>query len=87
MLPEDEQKQAEVPIVPGRTWFMLYFRDGDEVRSELSLARAVNDSGALIDWAERLILPKIDLLDGPPEGRGSQPPDPDIEVPVERRAS
>ena len=66
-----------------RTWFLLYFRDGNIVRSELSLARAVNHEGQLVNWAERLILPDIDL-----HGPDSATDDfnaPDMDVRVLRR--
>ena len=91
MLPEDERRQIDGEVVHlGPTWFLLYFRDGDTVRSELSRAHGVSDAGTLLEWSERLILPEIDLLDGPsplehrPDDAG---PDSDVEVPVERRVS
>ena len=66
------------------TWFLLYFRAGDVVRSELSYAKAVDQSGELIDWKERLILPDIDV-GGPALILDAPPAPPDVEVPVWRR--
>ena len=56
----------------GGTWFLLYFRSDDIVRSELSYARAV-ESGGLIEWKERLILPDINLLGPRPRSWTSHP--------------
>lgn len=67
----------------GGTWFLLYFREGDVVRSELSYAMAVAESGRLLRWKERLILPDIDLLGPEPEAVDDTPPD--VDVPVSRR--
>lgn len=73
----------------GGTWFLLYNRVEDVVRMEVSYARAVSGSGALLDWAERLILPDIDLLNpsSPRVGRDTAPPSPDVDFTVTRRAS
>ena len=70
----------------GGTWFLLYNRVEDIIRSELSFANAVDESGSLLKWRERLVLPDIDLLRPPPEddqGEGT----PDVDVPVTRRVS
>lgn len=77
-------------LVPnlGGTWFLLYNRTGDVVRSELSFANKVDKSGMLLKWSERLILPDIDMLNPPPGdggGRDDITP-PEIDVPVSRRA-
>lgn len=69
----------------GGTWFLLYNRAGDLLRSELSYAKSVDDQGGLIDWRERLILPDIDLS-RPPAIMDSTPnTQPDVEVHVSRR--
>lgn len=86
LLPEGERGD-ELPVA-GKTWFLLYRRDKDTVRSELSLARGATDDGKLIEWRERLILPVINLLDGDGPDRGTRVIDvPPIDVPVERLAS
>ena len=69
----------------GPTWFLLYYRDKDIVRSELSLAIEVSKTGVLKKWSERLILPEINMLDGgAPKDTGSESLK-DVDVPVERR--
>ena len=70
----------------GGTWFLLYNRVGDMLRSELSYAKNVDNQGELIDWRERLILPDIDLATPLPvimDNTPSTPPD--VEVRVSRR--
>jgi hypothetical protein len=83
LLPEDAEPNAETITAIQPTWYLLYLRDQDEVRSELSLARSVGPKGKL-QWFERLILPAINLLDGPPSG-GESVDAPDVDVPVTRR--
>lgn len=70
-----------------RTWYLLYFRDGDMIRSELSLANGVTAEGNLLLWAERLILAPFNLYEGD-GGFGVAPePTPDVDVPVVRRSA
>jgi len=55
LLPDDDRLTDGQRLVRfGPTWLFLYHRDGDTVRSELSLARSVSESGALLKWSERL---------------------------------
>ena len=68
------------------TWFFLYFRAGDTLRSELSLAEAVSSTGMLLKWKERLVLPEIDLLP-PKPSVGTDTPPPNLDVQVTRLAS
>lgn len=69
------------------TWFLLYYDSDTQVMSELSLPSAIDESGFIEDWSERIILPVINLADGSssirPRGDG---PDlgPDAEVRVTR---
>ena len=70
----------------GGTWFLLYNRVGDMLRSELSYAKNVDNQGELIDWRERLILPDIDLATPLPVIMDNTPnTPPDVEVRVSRR--
>ncbi|QWV97758.1 hypothetical protein KP005_00220 [Geomonas nitrogeniifigens] len=46
------------------TWLFLVSRRRDEVRSELSLPKLITDSGHVVDWEERILLPSIPLEDG-----------------------
>lgn len=85
--PEERLPETDDALDLGPTWYLLYYRDGDTVRSELSLAKGVDDSGALLEWQERLVLPEIDLTLPPPSDGGSGRDDtPIIDVPVTRRA-
>lgn len=86
LLPPDQQVEGE-PITLGPTWFLLYLRDGDTVRCEVSLATGISGAGNLQRWSERIILPEIDLLQPPPIGREDADYGVDVDVPVERRAS
>ncbi len=84
LLPGDDPEvigdQADAGEV-GPTWFLLYFRSGDKVRCELSLATGVTSTGGLIKWRERLILPELDMHHGPngPDALGDDSP---VDVPV-----
>jgi len=85
---QDGGRSANLAPGMGGTWFLLYNRVGDVVRIELSFASAVNRSGNLIRWSERLILPDLDLLE-PPTSDGvvfGSDPSPEVDVPVARRA-
>ncbi len=84
LLPADDPELTGNAFGP--TWFLLYRRDGDTVRRELSLAKGVSDAGVLWSWKERLILPEIDMLDVPPGGRDrGDDAGPDLDVPVVSR--
>ena len=64
------------------TWILLFHRDGDVVRCELSLPRAWDADGRPSAWAERLILDPVGVVD-----RLNNPADqePEIDVEVERK--
>ncbi|HEX8789845.1 MAG TPA: hypothetical protein VF765_02760 [Polyangiaceae bacterium] len=69
------------------TWMFLVFRDGDLVRSEISLPSKVEEkpTGTLVlGWKERVILPQLDFSSEP--GAGSKPsrnaPEPVVEEPT-----
>ena len=47
------------------TWILLVAHVGDELRSELSLPRAIDKGNIVVDWAERIILDPISLGDKP----------------------
>lgn len=88
VLPEDDPELSDEMAGLGElgpTWFLLYYRDGDTVRCEVSLAAGVSDTGRLLTWSERLILPEIDLLDGNSPSRSDSEPPPEVDVPVTRR--
>ena len=89
LLPADDFERTFADVATwGPTWFLLYYRDGDIVRCELSLAHGVTEEGDLMDWTERLILPVIDMLDSSSQTGNAEVADSvEIDVPVERLAS
>ena len=74
---------APAPI--GRlTWILLFHDAGKEIRSELSLPLVLDDELKASEWDTRILLPTIDR-DGP-EPRRRTDTQPDLDVPVRRRA-
>lgn len=66
------------------TYVLLVHRDGDEVRSELSLAAHIDDDGYIDRWNDRIPLPVIRLnetLGGDGGGDDEPPFGPDFDVP------
>jgi hypothetical protein len=80
-LPVPEVEATDQPLT---TLVLLHFRDRHKIRCELSHPTAINRSGYVEQWAERIILSEIDL-DG---SRISLPDEPPVEpdVLVRRRA-
>jgi len=75
--PEPALRNAKTP-----TWVLLVCVEGDEVRSELSLAEHIDEDGYIDRWVDRIPLPVIrlnDLLDD--EGPDEPPADADFDVP------
>lgn len=74
-----------VPAQTGMpTYVLLVHRDGDIVRSELSLAEHIGDDGFIDRWKDRIPLPVIRLNEtfGGDDGDGDEPPyGPDFDVP------
>jgi hypothetical protein len=63
---ETKVESREPPLLP--TWVLLVYADGDEIRSELSLARHMSEEGFIDEWLERIWLPVLrvnELLDEP----------------------
>ena len=81
---------AEVSVLPVAakrlTWILLYYRQGDAIRSELSCPVAVSRTGEVTGWRERLIFPIIDLSVPSPTMPEEYGPS-DVHVPVTRRVS
>jgi hypothetical protein len=53
-----------------QTWMLLVYREGDVVRSELSLPSGVEETATgtrVLGWVERLILPALDFSNEPTE--------------------
>lgn len=82
---EDSDSSGDHLVTQTGTWFYLYNRTNDTVRSELSFAKAVSSSGKLLQWGERLILPDIDMSSTPPVRRVLET-EPEVDVRVSRRA-
>ena len=73
------------PVPTGKmTWILLFCDAGKEIRSELSLPLVVDDELKASEWETRIILPTIDR-DGP-EPSWRTDTQPDLDVPVHRRA-
>jgi hypothetical protein len=67
-----------------KLWYVLFHRTGEVLKCELSLPTAVDDNGLIEDYLERIILPDLDAQNPPPESGDDV--DPDVDVPVQRRA-
>jgi hypothetical protein len=68
------------------TWILLVHRAMNEVRCELSLPRSMGGDGRIDSWQERIILGSIPVDPAAVEITPPQPPLPDINVDVKRRA-
>lgn len=66
------------------TWHLLLSRTSDDVRCELALPEAFDDTGRVVTWRERIVLPPIGLDPEPPVVTPSS--EPDIDIPIARRA-
>ena len=74
----DETAGAEYP-----TWLLMFYADGKELRSELSLPVAMDTEGHVIAWRERIILPSLPLtpdIDVPEPDFG-----PDVEIKIAKK--
>ncbi len=77
-----------------QTYYLLVnkvkLEDRSILRTELSLPWELSENGDVIRWFKRIILPVINVDDGPPEPRmddvSPDRPTPEIDVRVERRA-
>ncbi|MGH1978386.1 hypothetical protein [Rothia sp. L_38] len=60
-MPSDEMVRELVAGVPSEGhWFLLYYRDVEEIRCEISLPYPEFDGGQFHRWQYRVILPSID---------------------------
>lgn len=67
------------------TWILLVSTRHDEVRMELSCPLAIDESGRISAWSERIILPSLDLESTLEFVDDDDPDEPEIEVSVEPR--
>jgi hypothetical protein len=82
MLPFYDQLPPQADDVDGRpsTWVLLHHREGNMIRCELSRPTAINTSGYVETWSERIVLPTIELEPRPSVGVGDEPVQPDFAV-------
>jgi len=65
-------------------WILLIHRASNEIRAELSQPVSIGVDGRVNDWRERIVLGSIPL--DPVPVSVSQPPQPDLDIQVRRRA-
>jgi hypothetical protein len=65
-------------------WILLVHRAGNEIRAELSQPVSIGEDGRVNNWRERIILGSIPL--DPAPVTVSQPPQPNLDVQIRRRA-
>jgi AcrR family transcriptional regulator len=79
------RRPASAPAGGRETWILLIHRTPTEVRCELSLPIAMDESGHVNAWRERILLGSISLDGDPAEAVPTPPQLPDIDVAVRRR--
>jgi hypothetical protein len=83
MLPFDDLPPvvgpASVDGLPS-TWVLLHHRENNVIRCELSRPTAINLSGYVETWGERIILAPIDVEPSPTFGADDEPVQPDVAV-------
>ncbi len=84
-----ESSQPEQPFdldwPPAELWYLLYDSRSDGVWAELSRPTVTDDEDRVVDWAERIV---IGRLDPEPAAIGaSEPALPEIDIPVRRKSS
>lgn len=83
----DMESTVQFDDNPIATWFLLFYTDEREIRSELSLPIFM-DSGQISDWRERIILPAIPRDEGGDGITRPVKPDfgPDVDIEIRRKA-
>lgn len=78
---------APTTVPDHETWMLLVYRanDNDIVRSELSLPTETVNNERVLGWAERILLPDIDLSDPTPRKSEYEPEPEIIDPPVIRK--
>jgi hypothetical protein len=68
-------------------WLIVYCKDGDTVRLEVSKPEGVTEDGKITGWAIRLVLEDVDMNDQIIKGddSGEQDEDGDVDVPISVR--
>ncbi|WP_425907615.1 hypothetical protein [Nitrobacter sp. TKz-YC02] len=87
LFPEDipEEVRVAISVLEYPTWMLLIYITDDEIRAELSYPDKIED-GQIVSWKERIFIP-----DSADDSGGMRNPlvdsEPDIDVPVRRKAS
>lgn len=78
-----EDLRRVVGLLEYPTWIFLIYIQDEEYRAELSLPVSM-DGDHISDWAERIFIPDMPMIDGGLVMPSDQPPE--IDVPVRRKA-
>ena len=71
-----ETNDEEAEASPDRvTWYLLFIKDGDEIRSEVSLPSNIGADGKIEALETRYLLPTLSLKDVPPQPANEEPGD------------
>lgn len=81
--PGQDLSPQEEEMNPKLTWILLFYRDKEELRAELSLPAEMDKTGYIRSWVERIILPTQPLNNTPPVIPEFGP---DITIEVRKRA-
>lgn len=79
-----EQLRNAATVLAYPTYMFLVYITDDETRSELSLPDEIED-GQIVSWKERIFIP--DSVDDPGADRKPVDDEPEIDIPVRRRAA
>ncbi len=69
---DDELESASADRV---TYYLLFTKDGDEIRSEISLPSNIGTDGRIEALETRFLLPPLNLKDVPPQPASDEPGD------------
>lgn len=73
-----------VPMRP-QMWLVVYCRETDSVRLEVSLPAGVDSNGKIIGWDKRLILDEVNLTDQFVESRNDERGEDGVAVAISAR--
>lgn len=73
-----------VPVRP-QMWLVVYYRETDSVRLEVSLPAGVDSNGKIIGWDNRLVLDEVNLTDQFVEARNDERGEDGVAVAISAR--
>lgn len=73
-----------VPMCP-QMWLVVYYRETDSVRLEVSLPAGVDSNGKIIGWDNRLVLDEVNLTDQFVEARNDERGEDGVAVAISAR--